>query len=498
MRPNHRRAYGDGVSTSSSQPNTRKWFVLAASSLAAFSATVMATSINVAIPSVVRAFDSEFAVVQWVVLSYLLANSTLLPIIGRVADMLGKKPLFVAGFVVFTLASLLCGISPSVGWLIGFRALQGVGAGLLLALGLAIVTDTFPSHERGKALGINGAILSAGIVVGPSLGGFLVDAFSWRWVFAIGVPVGIVGVLLALRYVPEGSSEGRQRFDLPGAATLFSCLLALLLALTLGQRRGFLSVEIVTLFALFAVLFGVFLRLEHRSPDPVVDLKLFRHPELSVGLASGLAAFIAIAGTIFLMPFYLENVLGYAPREVGLLMAVVPIVLVFVAPIAGSLSDRYGPRPVTVVGLALVFVGYLAIGTLDQDTTALGYILRFLPIGLGMGVFQSPNNSAIMGAVPRERSGVAGGLLSMTRSLGQTAGIAVLGTIWSVRVNARAQQDLGGEATAAPLAAQVGGLHDMLYVVQVMIFLALLLCVWTLVRDYRNRAPSPATDHVSP
>ena len=442
----------------------------------------MATSINVAIPSVVRAFDSEFAVVQWVVLSYLLANSVLLPIIGRVADILGKKSLFVAGFGVFTLASLLCGISPSVGWLIGFRALQGVGAGMLLALGLAIVTDTFPSYERGKALGINGAILSVGIVVGPSLGGFLVDAFSWRWVFAIGVPVGIAGALLALRFVPADKPAGQQHFDLPGAAALFSFLLALLLALTLGQQRGFVSAEILTLFALSAVLLGVFLWLEHRSPEPILDLKLFRHPELSVGLASGLAAFVSIAGTIFLMPFYLENVLDYPPREVGLLMAVVPIVLVIVAPIAGSLSDRYGSRPVTVVGLGLVFVGYLAIGSLDQDTTALGYILRFLPIGLGMGIFQSPNNSAIMGAVPRERSGVAGGLLSMTRSLGQTAGIAVLGTIWSVRVNTRAEQALGGDATAAPIAAQVSGLHDMLHVVQVMIFLALLLCVWALFR----------------
>lgn len=461
---------------------SRKWYVLAASSLGALLAAVMGTSVNVALPSLVGAFGTGFATVQWVVLSFLLTETVLLPIIGRLADMWGKRPLFISGFLIFTLGSLLCGLSPTIVWLILFRVVQGLGAALLVALGLAIVTDVFPNNERGKALGINGAVLSSGIVIGPTLGGFLVDTLSWHWVFFVGVPLGLLGGVIAWWFVPAGEPAGRQRFDLPGAGVLLVGLLSLSLALTLAQELGFAAPLILGLFGVSGVGIVAFVWLELHVPDPVLDLRLFRNADLSIGLLTGLATFVAIAGTIFLMPFYLEGVLGYTPQQVGLLMAVVPTVLVFAAPIAGSLSDRYGTRPVTVVGLALIFVGYLAVGTLSTETTALGYIFRFLPLGLGMGTFQSPNNSAIMGSVPRTRSGVAGGLLSMTRALGQTAGIAVLGTLWAARVFSRTSGELAADAVNAPLAAQVGGLHDMLLAVQMMIFLALALCVWDLVR----------------
>ena len=462
--------------------STNKWFVLIAASLGAFLSTVMGTSVNVALPSLVNDLETQFALVQWVVLSFLLTNAVLLPIVGRLADMLGKKTLFMVGYVVFTLGSLLCGLAGGIYWLIGFRVVQGVGAALLTALGLAIVTDVFPDNERGKALGITGSVLSSGIVVGPTLGGFLIDALSWHWVFFVGVPIGIIGTLLTLRFVPAYEPKGGQHFDLPGAAVLFSCLLALLLALTLGQQRGFAHPLILGLFALSALLLALFIWLELRVSEPVIDLRLFRNADLSIGLVTGFLAFISIAGTIFLMPFYLENILGYAPREVGLLMAVVPVVLIFIAPLAGSLSDRFGARPITVIGLGLTLAGYLAIGALDEETTAVGYILRFLPIGLGMGAFQSPNNSAIMGSVPRAQSGVAGGLLSETRALGQTGGIAVLGTLWAARVATRASEPVGGDATGAPISAQIGGLHDMLLLIQILIALALALCVWDFFR----------------
>ena len=479
------------------EADNRKWFVLIAASLGTFLGTVMATSVNVALPSLVSVLGTKFAVVQWVVLSFLLTNAVLLPIVGRLADMLGKKSLFIAGYVIFTLGSLLCGLSQGVYWLIGFRVLQGAGAALLTALSLAIVTDVFPDNERGKALGITGSVLSSGIVIGPTLGGFLVDTLSWHWVFFIGVPIGILGTLLALRFVPAYEPKGGQHFDLPGAAVLFSCLLALLLALTLGQQRGFGGALILGLFAVSALLLAIFVWLELRVEDPVIDLRLFKNADLSIGLVTGFATFVAIAGTIFLMPFYLENILGYAPRNVGLLMAIVPVVLVFIAPVAGSLSDRFGARPITVIGLVLVLAGYLAIGTLDADTTALSYVLLFLPVGLGMGVFQSPNNSAIMGSVPREKSGVAGGLLSETRALGQTSGIAILGTLWAARVAARAPSQVGGDATNAPVEAQIGGLHDMFTFIQVMIALALVLCVWDLFRRRQRADKSERVDEAS-
>ena len=481
------------------ETGSRRWLVLVAAALGAFAATVMATGVNVALPTLVVTFDTTFPVVQWVVLAYLLSTSALLPIIGRLADMLGKKAIFIAGFAIYLAGSLLCGLAGSIEMLVALRAFQGVGSAILTSIGLAIVTDVFPAGERGRAIGVTGAVLSSGIVIGPTLGGFLVDAFGWPWVFFAGVPVGLVGVALAAHYVPAYERGEKQRFDLGGGALLFVSLLTLSLALTTGQALGFGHALVLALFAASGAALIAFLWLERRFAQPLLALELFSNPTLSIGLGSGFITFVSIAGTIFLMPFYLENVLGYPPAQVGLLMSVTPILLVITAPVAGWLADIYGERPITVIGLAFILVGYLLVGTLDTDSTALGFVLRFLPLGLGMGTFQTPNNSAIMGSAPRQQSGVAGGLLALTRALGQTAGIALLGSIWAGRVAARAGAgelaeapagSAGLGATAAPPELQVAGLHDMLLVIQVGIVLALLLCLWDLWR--RRKAPPEA------
>jgi MFS family permease len=212
-----------------------------------------------------------------------------------------------------------------------------------------------------------------------------------------------------------------------------------------------------------------------------------------VGLLAGLSVFICISGAIFVVPFFLQNVVGYGSQQTGLLMSVVPIVLVIIAPIAGSLSDRYGARPITIVGLCSLLVGYSLARTLHPEVTALGYVLRFLPIGLGMGTFQSPNNSAIMGSVPREQAGVAGGLLVMTRTFGQTVGIAVLGSLWAARVLVRADLPAASNPSDASGIVQVEAMRDMLLVNQLLIVLALSLCVWDLYKRHRAARFQPAT-----
>ena len=464
-----------------------KWYVLITTATGAFMGAMMFTSVNVALPSLVGAFDTEFNVVQWVVLAYILAMGSLLPIVGRLADMYGKKALYIAGYVTFMLGTLLAALSPSVIALIVARTVQGVGSAGLTALGLAILTDVFPPEERGRAIGINGSILSVGIVAGPSLGGLLIDALSWQWIFWVALPVALVATLLALRFVPRYQRGPKRRFDIPGAALLFVSLLALSLALTLGQSVGFAAPSILALFALSAVGFALFMLTELRAAEPVLDPRLFRNRQLSIGLATGFATFISIAGVVLLMPFYLENVLGFSTRNVGLLMSVVPVVLVIAAPLAGAAADRWGERPVTVVGLIMLFGGYLTLSTLSETTSALGYLLRFLPVGLGMGIFQTPNNSAIMGSVSRDRSGVAGGLLALTRTLGQSAGIAVLGSLWAARVIARAGSPPGSDATSAATNFQVAGLGDLFLVVQVTMALALGLALWDLLRQRRLR-----------
>jgi len=413
---------------------SRKWYVMAAVAMGVFLATIDGSIVNVALPTLVRSFNTEFAVVQWVVLAYLLTVTTLILGMGRLGDIVGKKPVYAAGFVVFTLGSVLCGMAPSVYWLIGFRVLQAVGAAMMMALGTAIVTEAFPPTERGRALGIMGSIVSIGIVIGPVLGGILISGFSWRWIFFVNLPIGILGMLMVARFVPDLKPAGGQRFDYLGAFTLFASLMAFLMALTLGQQMGFAETLVLSLFAIWLVFLAIFIVVEWKSSQPMIDLSLFKNRLFSTNLITGFVTFVCIAGTIILMPFYLENTLGYDPRAVGFLLAIIPISMGVTAPIAGSLSDRVGTRPITVAGLLVLVVGYYAVSTLSLQTTALGFTVRFLPIGVGMGIFQSPNNSAIMGSAPRARLGVASGLLAITRTLGQTTGIAVLGALWASRV----------------------------------------------------------------
>jgi MFS family permease len=219
----------------------------------------------------------------------------------------------------------------------------------------------------------------------------------------------------------------------------------------------------------------------------MVDLRLFRNSLFSVSLTTGFMIFICLAGSLLLMPFYIQNVLGYDPQQTGLLMATVPVALGIIAPISGSLSDRFGSRPITVAGLAMLTVGFLAVSSLDAETTALGYVLRFLPVGLGMGTFQSPNNSAIMGAAPRDRLGIASGMLAVTRTLGQTTGIATLGALWAGQVFKHTGEVLSAGATAAPIPAQVFALRDTFVIVSILIFAALLLSIWGLREERKQK-----------
>jgi EmrB/QacA subfamily drug resistance transporter len=290
---------------------SRKWYVMAAVSMGVFLATIDGSIVNVALPTLVRAFDTEFAIVQWVVLAYLLTVTTLMLSVGRLGDMIGKKPLYAAGFVVFTLSSALCGLSSSVYWLIGFRVLQAIGAAMMMALGTAIVTEAFPASERGRAIGITGSMVSIGIVVGPVLGGLLIGALSWRWIFFVNLPIGIVGTWMVLRFVPAFKPPGGQRFDLAGALALFVGLMAFLVALTLGQQVGFAEWYVLALFGASLICLAAFVAIERKVRFPMIELSLFRSRLFSINLVTAFMIFISLAGTIILMPFYLENVLGY-------------------------------------------------------------------------------------------------------------------------------------------------------------------------------------------
>jgi EmrB/QacA subfamily drug resistance transporter len=457
---------------------SRKWYVMAAAALGIFLATIDGSIVNIALPTLVRSFGTDFATVEWVVLSYMLSLAVLLLGVGRLADMKGKKRIYTAGFIVFTAGSVLCGLSPTIHWLIGARVLQGTGGAMILGLGMAIVTEAFPPSERGKALGISGAMASIGIVTGPTLGGLLLSVLSWHWIFFVNLPVGILGTLLVIRYVPAIRPPGGQRFDFAGGLTLLATLLSLLLALSLSQGSGFTNPAVLALLGACAGSLLLFIWIERRAVQPMVDLQLFRNRLFSISLVTGLITFIAMAGTTILMPFYLQGVLGFDTRQAGLLLAVVPLVAGLTAPISGNLSDRLGVRPITMVGLAVMLGGFLAVSTLGTQTTALGYALRFIPVGLGLGIFQSPNNSAIMGAAPRGRLGIVSGMLALNRALGQTIGMALLGAIWASRAFHHAGQFSADGATEAPAMAQVTALHDVFVSMVILLAAALGMAIW--------------------
>lgn len=457
---------------------SRKWYVMAVVAMSIFISTIDESGLNVALPTLVHDFQTNFATIQWVILAYLLTQTVLMLSIGRLGDMLGNKLIYITGFIVFIISSVLCGLAPSVYWLIGFRVLQAIGAAMILALAFAVTTEAFPPAERGKALGMISTIVSIGVVIGPTLGGLMVDLLSWRWIFYINLPIGLVGTLAALHFLPNFKPAGRQTFDYFGAVALLISLLALLLALTLGQALGFGHPYILLLFGGWAIFLAIFIRIEWSMVQPMIELRLFRNWLLSINLVTRLMTFVAIAGTVILLPFYLQNIVGYDTRQVGLLMVVTPIGLGLISPISGILSDRFGPRLITVIGLGLLILSYYFISTLTAETLVLSYILHLLPLGISMGIFQSPNNSAVMGSAPRERLGITSGLLSISRTLGQTVGVAVIGAVWAGRTAYHAGGSFAGGVTTATTAAQMAGLQETFLGVAAFIGLAFVLSLW--------------------
>ncbi|MEX0864601.1 MAG: MFS transporter [Acidimicrobiia bacterium] len=477
------------TSPTSTVDYSRKWLVMIAVVAGVILATIDGSIVNVAMPTLVESLDTSFSVIQWVSLAYLLTIATLTLGMGRLGDVIGKRTLYAIGFGVFTVASALCGLAPSVEWLIAFRVVQALGSVLVLALGSAILVEAFPPNERGKALGWVGTAVSLGIITGPVVGGLIISGFGWRPIFLVNIPVGIVGTWLAIRYVPKKGPVPGQSFDVPGTILMSTALFSLSLSLTLGQDMGYGSTPILIGFAVAAIAAVAFVVAELRAESPMLQLRLFRNPVLTVSVASGYLAFVCLSATFLLMPFYMQGVLGYEVGFIGLLLGAAPLAMGVVSPLSGSLSDKVGIRRLTLIGLMLIAAAYLVLLTFDTQTTPLGYLLHALPLGIGVGLFQSPNNSAIMGSVPPEYMGVGGGLLTITRLFGSISGVALLGSIWAASVASAAGGELppGGASTADPI-AQVSGLHTTFTVAAVIMAVALVIGVWGFRNERLTRA----------
>jgi len=465
----------NGGAESRGYPN--QWWILAAISLVQFLGTIDGSITNVALPTLSDELGVDFAIVRWVILSYLLGLTVLMVGMGRLADMIGKKIVLSSGLAFFLLGSALCGLAPGIYWLIAFRVIESIGAAMMLSVGIPIITETWPTSRRGMAIGITSGLLSVGIVAGPLMGGAILQWLNWRWIFFVNLPFGFVAALLVWRYVPPLRPATRHRgFDWVGATVLGVSLVSLTVGLTVGETNGFLDPRALLLYALFVLATALFVVVEMRMEHPMVDLSLFRSAEFSLNLSLGWIVFLTLAGFVLLLPFYLQLVLELSQVGMGLMMASVPIAIGLVQPVAGALSDRIGTRPMVLLGMMTLVLGYLAMSTLQADGTPLGFALRLLPVAVGVAAFYSPNNSAIMGATPRKRLGVSGGIVSMVRTLGQVIGIALLGAFFNVRL--QAYSGVNTALNDASADAITKAMRDQFWLVAVMMAGGLALALW--------------------
>jgi EmrB/QacA subfamily drug resistance transporter len=395
-----------------------------------------------------QAFDASFQEVQWVVLAYLLAITTLIVSVGRLGDMTGRRRLLLAGILVFTVASVLCGVAPTLGLLIAARAAQGLGAAVMMALTMAFVGDTVPKARTGRAMGLLGTMSAIGTALGPSLGGVLISGFGWRAIFLVTAPLGIATLLLAHRHLPVDRSEPRTaRFDHVGTLLLALTLAAYALAMTIGRGSfGWLNAALLVAAA-FGV--GLFVRAERSAVSPLIRLTMVRDP-LRTSLATSALVSTVMMATLVVGPFYLSRALGLDAALVGLVLSVGPLVTALTGVPAGRIADRFGVRRMTIVGLAGVAAGCTILAMVSAALGVPGYLVPIMVTTVGYAVFQTANNTAVMADVQPDQRGVISGLLNLSRNLGLVTGASVLGAVFAF---ASATTDI---TTAQPEAVATG------------------------------------------
>lgn len=407
------------------------WYVVGTVCVGAFMGQLDASIVTLALPTIGREFSASLAEVEWVALAYLLVLVSAVTAVGRVADMVGRKLLYVYGFVVFTVGSALCGLAPSLVLLDLARVLQAVGAAMLQANSVALIAHAVPARFLARAIGIQGAAQAVGLALGPAVGGLLIAASGWRLVFFVNVPVGIVGTALGWVLLPRSRDlAARTPFDWLGATLFVPAIGALMATLANGERWGWDSPGVLVLLLGAGTALAAFVIHEAHTPWPMIDLQLLRRSQFSVGIVSGLLSYTVMFGVLFVLPFYLEGRRQLDPASTGLLLTLLPAALAVVAPVAGRVADRIGTRPVTVVGMAATGAGLSLLSLAHHDLTlVLGELAL---IGAGLGAFTPANNAAIMGSAPRHQAGVAAGILNMTRGFGTSLGVAATGLVYSV------------------------------------------------------------------
>jgi EmrB/QacA subfamily drug resistance transporter len=411
--------------------DNRKWWTLGAMCFALFMIMLDNTVVNVALPSIQRDLGASISGLEWTINGYMLSFAVLLATGGRLGDIFGRRRMFIFGVVIFALSSATAGLAQSATDLVASRVVQGVGAALMMPGTLSIITDAFPAHERGKAMGTWAGVSALALAVGPVLGGFLTEHVSWRAIFYLNLPVALGAVAATLFAVRESrdTTVGRE-VDYLGVATLTASLTALVLALVEGNSWGWGSAAIVALLAGAAVGLAAFVAIERRVRAPMVEFRFFADRNFLGAVVVALIITFAMMGVFFFLALYMQDILRYSPLEAGVRFLPSTLMIVGVAPVAGRLADRFGPRWLIVAGLTILTVSLYSFSGIAVDSTYLDLLPGFMLLGIGIALTMSPMTSAAMNAVAVEKAGIASGILSMFRMVGGSLGVAVTGAIF--------------------------------------------------------------------
>jgi len=445
----------------------KKWWTLAAVAFGLFMIMLDNTVVNVALPAIQSDLRMSVSALEWVVSGYALTFAVLMLTGGKLADMFGRRLIFVIGLAVFALSSLACGLAGSAELLIAARVAQGVGAAFMMPATLSIISATFPPKLRGTAIGIWAGVSALALAIGPLVGGLITEHISWNWIFYINVPVGVLGIAAALTIIRESKDTSHeQRLDIPGLLTSGISFLAVTFAVIESNRYGWGSATIVGLFALAVVGLAAFVLVELKQRLPMFDLQLFRNGTFVGANVVAFLVTLAMFGVFFFISLYMQQVLGYSPVRAGATFLPMTILIILIAPLAGRASDRLGSRWLMAGGMSLVGVSLLLFAQLEADSTFWGILPGLVVGGSGMALVMTPMTAAAMSAVPVDKAGVGSGMLNTFRQVGGSFGIAIMGAI----LTNRSASELQGGATRVE--AFISGLHEALYVAAAIAFVA--------------------------
>lgn len=482
--------------TASSAPVRNRWWSLSVASVATLIVTVDTGQLSIALPAIIKEFNADLALASWIALVYALITASLYLPCGRLSDLFGLGRLFLTGFILYSLSSFAAGVAQGSGQLIFCRALQAAGSALIMANNFALVTALFPPEERGRAMGIAGGTISAlGYSLGPVIGGVLTHTFGWRSNFYLSGTLALVGFAAARALLPPesfgGSRERKEPFDFVGAISFALGISALLSSLALAQKGDWQDAVVAFTALAGAGVLGFFVWWERRLQYPLLDLNIFRIPAFTLGNSARWLSFITMSVSNLLMPFFLQLAMGLDPLRTGILVAPTSVAMAFLAPVTGWMSEKFAPERLCALGLAVNGVALIFLSFLEPGSSALEVIFGLGLMGVGMGIFQTPNNNLLMSSVPRHRLGIGSSVLSIVRSLGYSIGATLATAIVSYSLlsstGATSLQNLavgsGISSDRLVLAAFLRGYHYAFLIAAAVAFAGALISLWPARRD---------------